>query len=151
MGVKENNLRLKRISSRVKEIEEDIKLVELEIEVARDSLRNGKSASGHLQRRLWPTFHVKLKLESLTGSSGKVATKQDIENAEAQFVSRFCWKQVVTSTWSEIIPGSKSLMTAIRVSHPPPRNSFWKNGEMTKFKAKLRGVPLALCQCWLSL
>ena len=52
MGVKENNLRLKRVSSRVKEIEEDIKLVELEIEVARDSLRNGKSASGHLQRRL---------------------------------------------------------------------------------------------------
>ena len=34
------------------EIEEDIKLVELEIEVARDSLRNGKSASGHLQRQL---------------------------------------------------------------------------------------------------
>ena len=41
MGVKENNLRLKRISR-----------VELEMEVARDSLRNGKSASGHLQRRL---------------------------------------------------------------------------------------------------
>ena len=43
-------------------------------------------------------------------------------------------------TWLEIISGSKSLMTVIRVSHPPPRNSFWKTGYMIRFKVRLRGV-----------